>query len=806
MKHTINIISIGLCQTIRSIFPNTNVMFALDSSTMKTLVLRSKDLLISYLTMIGRLTKIDFSLREKDPWKQRLGYQDDKVDKLMHRIDIIYSLWATHSEIVSVISPQNKKDLERLKLFDEVRIFLFVCYISFELLKLTVYFFLTSFVHFCIHIQLFIHFDPLDVLNDTDLLLKSTLHIFNTRLQPLDNQIAKCIQEQVQNLDTPPFVILSTFEKLPHILQRQGIKKNLNVLITRLTNILKELLVAIDKAIDDSIEDGDSVKGIFKCRQYSRKIEKIRIGFKTVAFSNDIEIECVELKDKCNKFETKIFSSWLMTAGELLETTLTSLEQKGTLIELHNSNILRVTFHNDLAKVVNQERKLRLLGFKTDKIAEKVSIANKYYALGSFLNKSIMLRNSITKSVSLEQRDLLHNLLVEFDDIVEQHCEPIEQRTKLISWTNDVECERFASKLNDIANALSIETKNAGLLHLNCSRRICALFAHDLLSQKPSWLRHYHEVEGDILDRNLPRESKWVTYWEYQIFKVFEATYMKGLLYLNTFFKDLRCEMVANGDKIDIDPPLSEIRSRMYAQLQAFVEYPGEHKSIFTESALFEIIPRVNEKAVGEVYKICERSITELKNMICQYSKKIVINFDISSYAKLHCQKARDFAASFEWWEIQRSQVEKWPEIETYHSCVKVSLRRLKNIVVDRLLFFRDSLEDSLRCSALNDYQFVKEFMSKTTFLLAKLPSEVDEICQVEIHLKVTKLELSNIEHKAALSHDKFELLMSLNRSKSSSQSFLDKRSEMKLIKVSIKRFLSHQFTSKFIFFQKYFF
>ena len=60
------------------------------------------------------------------------------------------------------------------------------------------------------------------------------------RLHPLENQIALGIEKQVQSLDAPPFLILSTFEKLPHILQRKGIRKRLHLLIARLKKILKD--------------------------------------------------------------------------------------------------------------------------------------------------------------------------------------------------------------------------------------------------------------------------------------------------------------------------------------------------------------------------------------------------------------------------------------------------------------------------------------------------------------------------------------------------------------------------------------
>ena len=144
MKNTLDIISVELCKTIRSIFPHQSLLFNMSASTLKTLVVRSKDILTSYMTMLSRLTKTDFLLREKDPWKYSLGYQHETIDKLMSRIDIVYSIWATYDEVLSLLSSQNKKDFERLNLL-QVRMvlcfLLFFCihfkYLSGSLLQLT---------------------------------------------------------------------------------------------------------------------------------------------------------------------------------------------------------------------------------------------------------------------------------------------------------------------------------------------------------------------------------------------------------------------------------------------------------------------------------------------------------------------------------------------------------------------------------------------------------------------------------------------------------------------------------------------
>ena len=99
---------------------------------MKMLVLRSKDILLSYTKMIGRLTKIDFALREKDPWIERSGC-NFHLDDFVKRIDTVYGIMATHDEVQYVLSSSKKiQDFKSLNLLEVRNVFLHSFLISFH--------------------------------------------------------------------------------------------------------------------------------------------------------------------------------------------------------------------------------------------------------------------------------------------------------------------------------------------------------------------------------------------------------------------------------------------------------------------------------------------------------------------------------------------------------------------------------------------------------------------------------------------------------------------------------------------------
>ncbi len=567
-------------------------------------------------------------------------------------------------------------------------------------------------------------------------------------------------------------------------------------MLTRLSTILNGLLEAIDKAIDGATGEDDPVVGIFKCRQYRRKTERIKTGFQVVATDNSFEATCKELVNKCINYERKLFNYWIINADDILVRKLKSLEKSSKFIEVNESNILRVVFDDEIVRVIHQERKLKNLEFDTESIQAKIVIAKKHYKLAASLTKALSIRNKIELCASCEERDLLQRRIFEFDDLVRRHCgydshhDQAMNRENIdnVFWINRTKCEKLVSMLNNIASKLSIEAKAINLHHQKNSKHITELFKCDLLLQKSDWLRLCLGIEDGTIEQTSQKEGKWVCYWAHQVFKVFEGAYIKGLMRLNEVIREIRCEMVMNGNQIDIHPSLSEIRSELYAQFRSFVEYPIMHNSLFSNVVAFNLIPRIHEKNAAVAFGLCERAVVILKAKIGYYTKKLIPAFDISSYAMACCHEAKDFVTSFQWLKSQKNLIDKWPEVETINGCIKVSLRRVKYLMEDRILYHKDSLVDSLQRNVLDDYQLVQDYISSAYMLFTKgVPTDIADIALVESNWKTANSLHSSIEKIAKSAHDKFQLLSKLHHETSTSKnmnSFLSRMDCMKLTQV----------------------
>lgn len=141
MKNTIDLITTSICIFIRFAFPPQHKLYNAEIQTIKMLLVRSKDAIHSYSTMINRLTKIDFGLRKYDPWKILEGYENAKVNELLYRMESLYSIFAICAEVKSIL-PRDDFDLfKRLNPFK-------VCS---PLILLTLYLYMIL-ISFCSHI------------------------------------------------------------------------------------------------------------------------------------------------------------------------------------------------------------------------------------------------------------------------------------------------------------------------------------------------------------------------------------------------------------------------------------------------------------------------------------------------------------------------------------------------------------------------------------------------------------------------------------------------------------------------------
>ncbi len=596
---------------------------------------------------------------------------------------------------------------------------------------------------------------------------------------PFELGIANSIEEEVQNVDNSPFLILAIVEKFEHILKRKGVQSHLALFLMSFKDVVKGLLRPMQIAVEDGFFDRiDRVQSVFECRQIKRKVQKILTGYSPMDVDgDDILQQCSELTIMCDKVENNLFQTWLEESKSKLRELLHSLESTERLIESDSLNGFKVTFHNDIAKLIDQERKLQLLGFHTQTLVKDVSVAKKYYEVGAFLNRIILFRNHVERQMSSEQLDLIKPMLMEFDNFIRKS----DHNQKSITWTNEIECRRFATDLFKIANKVRNEVDRISDLHKNLTDKTSMLFKHDLLSERSLWLQHMRTVEGCLQNKEMNIHAGWLVYWESQVYKVFEACYSKGLVKLVNFMTGIQCEMILRKDnRVEIIPSISEIRTKIFEQIRAFAEYPLKYDSRYSKNTKFGSIPMMNETTIAQSYMAFEECLSRLRNLVDQYSKRMIPVFEVSQYAEKHCHKAESYMKAIQYLLSHKQKIEDWSEIESIFDIIKVSTSKLATAVKNRLDFYIHCLNQHLHQRTMNEYNEVKEYISSTKLLLLDMPHDVSSIQETESLWESARIKIPRIEELAVSCTKKIDLILQTQKSADLSV----KKKEMKLMKV----------------------
>ena len=120
MRKTIDMITNSVCRLLRLAFPHQSQFHETDVQNITALVIRSKDIIKSYSTMINRLTKIDFALRNYDPWPQSTSeYCNENMVEFINRMDNLHFMFAICSEL-ELILPHD--DFDSLNPWDVLKV------------------------------------------------------------------------------------------------------------------------------------------------------------------------------------------------------------------------------------------------------------------------------------------------------------------------------------------------------------------------------------------------------------------------------------------------------------------------------------------------------------------------------------------------------------------------------------------------------------------------------------------------------------------------------------------------------------
>ena len=112
--------------------------------------------------------------------------------------------------------------------------------------------------------------------------------------------------------------------------------------------------------------------------------------------------------------------------------------------------------------------------------------------------------------------------------------------------------------------------------------QVADLMSVSLLRQQAKWKDKVEALrqQVDALQPLYPGMKGWRMHWDMQLFKALEHQYQTGLEGLHKDLPQLRCDLEFKGRRMQLRPPLEELRTDFYREIKKFISIPTGFKGL----------------------------------------------------------------------------------------------------------------------------------------------------------------------------------------------------------------------------------
>ena len=552
---------------------------------------------------------------------------------------------------------------------------------------------------------------------------------------------------------------------------RKSVRKVMASILDPLGSSVVDILGDMENDVDNADTGDDKIKGIVVTRQIAQKAKNILASCLEVDLGKDASSAAQDLVEKCGRFEKHLFSTWVEETQDALDNDDLSLAMTGKLMEIDKAGILQVNYKESLVILLRQVRQLSEMNFSVPKdIKNQASEGEKFYRFGVMLKKVANFYNSMEHQIIPEQKAMLLDSLVAFEDVVANPSSSSKKSSGgdggSITWGNPSECENYVERLHKATEKLKNENNKLRAVHMGVGDKVVALTGINLLAQKAKWTKQWSEIQNSMSDLSArysaQRMSKFIVFWNHQVYKALEASYQLGLESLNESMGELKCELVYVNKQLQFKPALESLRGKYYSKMKSFIEFPGGKFKGFSEDGSGQKImgrmARMNADSLTNVYVKAEELFTKLSVILKKYEPYTILGaVDLSQFVSEHCCEVEDYSANFDMLKAKRRDADKLPDIERV-DCIKISMREFNGTVSDQMQRLHDMLLVGLRNNILTAFKGVDEFLANSTEALKQTPSTIEEITEAQAKWKeiggqkdAIKEISKNCEHKLDL-------------------------------------------------------
>ncbi|KAF1791084.1 P-loop containing nucleoside triphosphate hydrolase [Phytophthora cactorum] len=665
------------------------------------------------------LTGTLWPAHSEHPWEGSVSSQTQRVQLLSTRLEQVLRVRTTYEELSALLPSRGSKKQED-ELADS-------CFRPFERLR------------------------PLYYNAYTEPAWQRALSEFDRSLAPMETQVAVVLRERLRAVTSKPSAAARLLQRYQHLLQRPTLAQ---ALAGERDALLAQLLAHVDQ-LDSDFETPREKSGMHVGKTLSSDVNVIvwahalgrRVAdMQRLARGVLADLPALpRLSQQCDKLAAKASGLVLDRVRDWQESMLRALDDdddsnggqslrlRGRLMQIDKqSGDLVVNFSEFLVTLLRDVRQLTELSSQQatqseawvpTRIRQVAEEAEKYYRFGVTLQKVANFYNSIEAQIIDEQKPMLLDSLLAFEDAVQRPgvAQSQNQKTKSkdVTWANLDECDEYVSQLQTAADRLAAENRRFKRAHEKLGEELLALMDVDLLRYPQKWKERWDEIKKNAQlttrKQDSARTAKWFLYWDHQLYKVLESGYQLGLEMLNENLpeiKEIKTELhfptasaamassSSGGSIMVLKPPIEELRTTYYKAMKKFVARPTKFGG-FANPHVFSAMCDANARNLYEHWGFLARIGGGG-------------NVDLDAIMESTLQEPVHWEINFKTIRTKRKESEKIPD-SVKVDCIHLSFVPFKRSLDEHMQRFTDALLLSLRKSTLNHIRIVEDFSGRTS-------------------------------------------------------------------------------------------
>ncbi|VDN17047.1 unnamed protein product [Gongylonema pulchrum] len=332
-----------------------------------------------------------------------------------------------------------------------------------------------------------------------------------------------------------------------------------------------------------------------------------------------------------------------------------------------------------------------------------------------------------------------------------------ELTTNMASWDDPENLKEFIKKLQAAAERLTVHNRRLRKAHREICEKMKQLMNLDLLKEANKWKDIIGEIRSKLAEQEQYAGSRsnmlpWLSHWDRQLYKALQLQYQWGIESLHSQIPQIQTQLVFKDQRLQLRPPLEEIRARYYRELRKFISIPQKFRGFQdtdqANSFFAKMIER-NASRFSSVFEKAEQLFEKLADIGSEFEDWVVLGqVDLEDLITTHFTRAADWENQIKLLKEKGRDAEKLPR-EIKLECIVVTTSDVKLTIDSILQRLFDTLIWTLRYSVSNQIHEINRFLNEAIDVLSRKSQSIDEVA--EANQKHNKFAKTNKEMKQTL-------------------------------------------------------